>query len=214
MAAQTSLLPVYHQPQDPNKASELNMDVDLSRWITQQPTLQDEAFLQELLSGQGVRRNTHCLILACRWSMCTHRPNFCGNFNNVFLVAVVYSGWLALHSPWAQSWLHWSIILEYWCTTDIRLWYYTRWCSNEPPPHFTGWKWRLHQRLVLSNEWGLPSGQHKQWYPCGYRKLWHLPPTSLNRISKPQPKSFHVLDTSCDGSITNGDGSFSWFQWL
>ena len=57
MATQTSLLPVYHEPpQDPSKtSSELNMDVDLSSWMTQQPNLQDEAFLQELLSGQGVR---------------------------------------------------------------------------------------------------------------------------------------------------------------
>lgn len=57
MATQTSLLPVYHEPgQDPasksSSSSELNhMDVDLSSWTN----LQDEAFLQELLSGQGVR---------------------------------------------------------------------------------------------------------------------------------------------------------------
>lgn len=57
MATQTSLLPVYHEPGDPSKTSgsDLNMDVDLSSWMTQQPSLQDEAFLQELLSGQGVR---------------------------------------------------------------------------------------------------------------------------------------------------------------
>ena len=57
MATQTSLLPVYHEPaQDPSKtSSELNMDMELSSWMTQQPNLQDEAFLQELLSGQGVR---------------------------------------------------------------------------------------------------------------------------------------------------------------
>ena len=55
MAAQTSLLPVYHNTaQDPKKVTEMNMDVDLSTWMAQEPALQDEAFLQELLSGQGV----------------------------------------------------------------------------------------------------------------------------------------------------------------
>lgn len=66
MATQTSLLPVYHEPQDPasKSSSELNMDVDLSSWMTQQPNLQDEAFLQELLSGQGVGIVKYlCIIL-------------------------------------------------------------------------------------------------------------------------------------------------------
>ena len=55
MATQTSLLPVYHEDPSIKSSSDLNMDVDLSSWMTQQPNPQDEAFLQELLSGQGVR---------------------------------------------------------------------------------------------------------------------------------------------------------------
>jgi hypothetical protein len=55
MATQTSLLPVYHAEPQQDRASksssELNhMDVDMSSWAN----IQDEAFLQELLSGQGV----------------------------------------------------------------------------------------------------------------------------------------------------------------
>ena len=52
MAAQTSLLPVYHKTQDLTNPTDLSMD--LSTWMTQEHSLQDEAFLQELLSGQGV----------------------------------------------------------------------------------------------------------------------------------------------------------------
>lgn len=74
MATQTSLLPVYHEPgQDPaskssSSSGELNhMDVDLSSWTN----LQDEAFLQELLSGQGVRIVIYQVINEKGESACT-----------------------------------------------------------------------------------------------------------------------------------------------
>ena len=57
LGVQANLLPT--STQDPNKSSTseltMNMDVDLSSWMTTKPALRDKAFLQEPLSGQGVK---------------------------------------------------------------------------------------------------------------------------------------------------------------
>ena len=50
--ATDSILPMYHQPV--SNQEKVDQETDLSTFLSQEPNLQDDAFLQELLATQGV----------------------------------------------------------------------------------------------------------------------------------------------------------------